>query len=125
MILIQKQFLIGFRQYFRFFVFFKYLLRHFKKKRAKGFLSYFFLVPRFKKNRNARMGKGNGAYKGYYWKSKPLTPFLTFLNTSSFFFSLFLKKLNQKLPGVSTVVISKKFFFKKVAATSRDLCLIR
>lgn len=102
-----------FRQYFRFFVFFKYLLRNFMKKKTKGFMDYFFMIPRHKKGRNARMGKGNGAYKGYFWQAKAGSNFLVFLNSSNYFFKAFSAKVNEKLPGKVFFSSFKSFILNK------------
>jgi len=109
----KRNFLFKFRQYFRFFTFFKYILRFSKKKNTKGWLSYFFLLPRLKKNRNSRMGKGVGAYKGFMWQAIALTPFLYLLNTNIYFFIFFLKKIKNKLPFNLFFCLSNSFIFKK------------
>lgn len=108
-----SNFTMKFRQYFRFFVFFKYLLRHFRKKKTKGFMDYFFLIPRHKKGRNSRMGKGNGAYKGYFWQSKAGSDFLVFINSTNFFLLLLLKKVNEKLPKFLKASVLRGYIFKK------------
>lgn len=108
-----RNFIFNFKQYFRFFVFFKYLLRFSNKKKTKGFLNYFLLLPKYKKSRSARMGKGNGAYKGYFWQAVSGTRFLTFFTKSNPFFWFILKKINQKLPFTLSATTEKSFIFLK------------
>ena len=110
-LIIRRNFIFNFKQYFRFFIFFKFLLRYSLKKNVKGRLPFFFLLPKLKKSRTARMGKGNGAFKGFFWQGVSGTTFLSFKTYSSFFYYFMSYRLSIQLPCKLVVSLKKSTFF--------------